>query len=291
MLRANAHRYHLEQCLRCGCVFTDVSEAPPGQDYYTGHYYSFRPYDPKQVEAWKASAVPAARPERILDVGCGSGEWLFRQQLQGHEVWGVEIDERAVKAARANGLQVFRDFAGVPDGHFDFIRLSHVLEHTRTPTRMMRAVKDKLAPGGRVELLVPNADSAKFSKLLPVSKLTDVPRHLCFFSAATMRRLLEKIGFQVELIEPVNVSWRINLRETLGDMRRLVIHAGKSKAAPLTVLSLLKDILWIHLGPAARTGVRKDWLLARATVPAPAVSGAELNPASAASGLLTGSAR
>lgn len=261
MLRSDGHPYQLRQCRGCGCITTDASQASTSTDFYTDGYYSFQPYDAKAAQK---QPERVARPEKLLDVGCGSGEWLFHEKLRGHEVWGLEVDARAVEVAKAHGLNVVRDFSELPDGYFDQVRLSHVLEHTPSPTEMMQAVKRKLAPGGRMEILVPNAEGAKFRKLMPVSRVTDVPRHLYFFSEATMRLLLQKTGYDIETITPVNVSWSTNLREIVGDTRRLLVHRAKAHEPLSRSLRLLGRILEVHLSPLARTGARKDWLYARA---------------------------
>ncbi|MHA7630724.1 class I SAM-dependent methyltransferase [Corallococcus sp. M7] len=257
--RADGHPYELRQCRDCDCIFTDTSRVSATTDYYTDDYYSFRSYDTRPDRHGQARAE---RPEKVLDVGCGSGEWLFHQQLQGHEAWGLDADARAVEAARAHGLRAVREFHELPDGYFDRVRLSHVLEHAPSPTQMMREVCRKLAPGGRMELLVPNADGAKFRELMPVSRVTDVPRHLYFFSEATMRRLLQKTGFDIESITPVNVDWTVNLRELVGDTRRLLMHRDKAGEPLPRTLALLGRIVKVHLSPTARTGQRKDWLCA-----------------------------
>jgi SAM-dependent methyltransferase len=260
-LRSDGHPYELQTCRACGCIRTDMSRVSATTDYYTDSYYSFQGDSAKAIPTGVARV---ASPEKLLDVGCGSGAWLFQQQLRGHEVWGLDADARAVQAARANGLRAVSEFSDLPDGYFDLIRLSHVLEHTRSPTEMMQAVHRKLAPGGRMELLVPNAEGAKFRELLPVSRTTDVPRHLYFFSEATMRRLLQKTGFDIETLTHVNVDWVVNLRELVGDTRRLLMHRDKAKEPLPQSLKLFGRILRIHLSPTARTGVRKDWLFARA---------------------------
>lgn len=261
MLRSDTHPYELRQCLGCGCIRTDTSQASTETDYYTDGYYSFQPYGAK---ASQSAPARVARPEKILDVGCGSGEWLFHEKLRGHEVWGLELDARAVQVARDHGLRVVREFSELPDGYFDLVRLSHVLEHAPSPTGMMQAVRGKLAPGGRTEILVPNAEGAKFRELMTVNRVTDVPRHLYFFSEATMRRLLQKTGFDIERIQHVNVDWVLNLREIVGDTRRLLVHRDKAKEPLSRSLRLLGKILNVHLSPIARTGVRKDWLYVRA---------------------------
>ena len=85
-----------------------------------------------------------------------------------------------------------------------------------------------------------------------------------FFSAATMRLLLQKTGYNIEAITPVNVSWSTNLREIVGDTRRLLVHRAKAHEPLSRSLRLLGRILEVHLSPLARTGARKDWLYARA---------------------------
>jgi hypothetical protein len=70
---------------------------------------------------------------RALDIGCGNGAWLSLAKWAGWEVSGVEPDPVALAQGRSHGLDVrpsLGDFEADTAG-FDYITLSHVIEHVR----------------------------------------------------------------------------------------------------------------------------------------------------------------
>ncbi len=257
--------YDLLQCSSCGFVFVDSRQVQAERDYYGDRYYSYAPYSESQIERWARDAVKCKEPGKILDVGCGSGEWLYRKQLEGHEVWGLEVDERAVAAGRNHGLRVTSSADSLPGGYFDMIRLSHVIEHTDEPLEMMKSLAGKLRVGGQIEILAPNIESVKFAKLMPISKLVDVPRHRCFFSADTLELLLTKSGLRVDSIDWV--SSPAFLKELLGDIRRLNVYRRKARPHLSEIGSLLCWAILIRFNGRLRRGRRNDWLAAKASRP------------------------
>lgn len=108
-----------------------------------------------------ASRVPATA-RRILDVGCGDGT-LGRhlRDRQGARVTGITFSEAEAARAR-DGLEevVVADLdtwvpaAGVEP--FEVIICSHVLEHLRDAGRLLRVLRDVMAPGGTLLVALPN---------------------------------------------------------------------------------------------------------------------------------------
>jgi SAM-dependent methyltransferase len=141
---------------------------------------------------------------RIVDVGCGAGDFLVLMRSSGLDGYGVEINARAVTQARAKGLSVG---AGTLEGQqfeeefFDAIRFSHVLEHIATPRATLLEAHRILKPGGELIILVPNLDSLLFSTFRQNWFHLDLPRHLFHFTPATISRLLKQCGFSDPTVE------------------------------------------------------------------------------------------
>jgi SAM-dependent methyltransferase len=116
----------------------------------------------------------AARAERVLEIGCSSGEtlrWLKGTGRAGR-AWGIELFEPAAQAARAHAEEVLvGDAEALIDNafgteRFDLILCLDVLEHMVDPWRFVDTLQHRLAPGGRLVISVPNIRCIKV--LLPL---------------------------------------------------------------------------------------------------------------------------
>jgi 2-polyprenyl-3-methyl-5-hydroxy-6-metoxy-1,4-benzoquinol methylase len=137
---------------------------------------------------------------KLLDVGCAVGYFLEAARQDGWEAAGVEISSYASEVAQKSGLDVFTgrlEDAGYPDRHFDAVTLWHVLEHMRDPAACLRETHRILKDSGVLAVELPNIES-KRSKKKGVHWDQLKPReHLYYFAPGTLRRSVEKAGFQV----------------------------------------------------------------------------------------------
>ncbi|MFZ3200083.1 MAG: class I SAM-dependent methyltransferase [Candidatus Acidiferrales bacterium] len=142
----------------------------------------------------------APRHGRLLDLGCGTGNFLAAARNAGFDVTGVEFDSSAVRFAREHyGLRrVFaqrpEDFrAAHPQEQFDVVTFFEVLEHQEHPRQFLSVAKDCLAAGGFLALSVPNRD--RWQK--GVESLDYPPNHLTRWSPRSLRIFLERNGFEI----------------------------------------------------------------------------------------------
>lgn len=100
---------------------------------------------------------------RVLDAGCGTGYGSFHLSSAGAvSVLGVDLDTRSIRYARRRycrpGLE-FRvaDIEGLdlPEGSFDVIVSSNVLEHLARPERFLSSAKGLLSEDGRLLIALP----------------------------------------------------------------------------------------------------------------------------------------
>ncbi|MFH1109904.1 MAG: class I SAM-dependent methyltransferase [Planctomycetota bacterium] len=110
-----------------------------------------------------ARMAHACPPDRILEVGCGGGHIL---RLFPHSrLTGVDVSGRMLEKARKNlaGYQVQLlkgelQHLNLPNGGFDKIICSEVLEHVIDPDAVLAQIRRLLAPHGRVVITLPNDD-------------------------------------------------------------------------------------------------------------------------------------
>jgi 2-polyprenyl-3-methyl-5-hydroxy-6-metoxy-1,4-benzoquinol methylase len=149
--------------------------------------------------------LPAVPNGRLLDVGCGSGEWLLFMRRLGWDVEGIDFDERAVNAAAQNGLKVrcgALEKGGFPAESFDAVVLNHVIEHVPDPLATLKECSRVLRPGGKVVLFTPNSSSLGHMVFKEEWRGLEPPRHLHVFSMQSISRILKQTGFRTVSVRP-----------------------------------------------------------------------------------------
>jgi 2-polyprenyl-3-methyl-5-hydroxy-6-metoxy-1,4-benzoquinol methylase len=152
----------------------------------------------RRVMEFPAHVLAELPAGRLLDMGCGAGDMLMLGQWMGWQVVGVDFDPIAVQFAQARGLPVrlgTLEAQSFPEGSFDAVLLSHVIEHVHDPRGLLREIRRILAPGGRLLLSTPNASSWGHHVLRSDWPFLDPPRHLNIFSVPSLLRLCREAGF------------------------------------------------------------------------------------------------
>ena len=150
-----------------------------------------------------------ANGKKLLDIGCGTGEFLFFCNKNGYEVKGIEPVEKPRTFARSKyQLDVNEeDYLGNLTLHeFDIITLWHVLEHVHLLNERMKKIAEILNPDGTLILAVPNCDSWDAHYYGKFWAAYDLPRHLYHFSRETMKILAQKHTFKIDRIIPMKLD-------------------------------------------------------------------------------------
>jgi len=138
------------------------------------------------------------RSGRVLDVGCGGGDWLVQAAAAGWQACGVEPDPVSVQRATDRGLEVRAGSIAAwsdSDDRFDAVTMNHVIEHVDDPRSVLKAVFDLLLPGGRLYIDTPNIDAATHASFGRDWRGLETPRHLVLFSRRALDDLLAEVGF------------------------------------------------------------------------------------------------
>ncbi len=186
-----------------------------------------RALDPrsKVKEEFFVRHLPAPdRPgARLLDVGCGNGDYLAVARDCGYHAVGIEPDAEAVAIGRDAGLEVHQGMLPLRQVElepFDRITFSHVLEHLHWPREALQQVFQMLRPGGSVWISQPNLQAGGLEHFGENWRGLEAPRHLTLFTPEGLKRLLTELGF-VDVRQPAPDSvasyfYRHSLAMSLG---------------------------------------------------------------------------
>jgi SAM-dependent methyltransferase len=211
--------WNYQRCQDCRVVF--LNPAPTElflSRSYDDSYYSYQDFKtPKPWQTWLRRAIgynlgvtgdpQFPKPGRILDIGCGSGAFLFKMKTAGWETHGVEISAKAAEIGNSkHGLNIQAGTladARLPVDYFDYIRLNHSFEHILNPRETLTLIHRHLAPQGLLFIGVPNVDCLQARVFGKFWWNLGPPVHPFNYSRQTLTRLLGEHGFEV-------VSYRTN---------------------------------------------------------------------------------
>jgi SAM-dependent methyltransferase len=214
-LHGLGNEYSYDECDQCGLVYMNPRVVPDAamQVYPTSYQphaasavRSARPSLSSRVLSWlRGTAIPRqvkaslGASSRVLDVGCGAGEFLNQVRAEhGCRVYGLDLSDAAVKLVReAFDIEAFQGSlsdAPWPAGSFDFISCWWSLEHMPDPEAALAKIHELLAPGGYVLVAVPNFRSAIAKLFRSRWYHLDCPRHYHLWTPTSLRTMLEKQG-------------------------------------------------------------------------------------------------
>lgn len=154
---------------------------------------------------WKLNIIQSQKLNgKILDYGCGTGEFLNHCKQFNWECYGVEPAEPARrKASQLTTLYISDSLIKLNNKKFDVITLWHVLEHVENLNEKLSELKSHLAENGTIFIAVPNHESLDAKIYKTHWAAYDVPRHLWHFSQNNMKVLLATHGLKLVDIIPM----------------------------------------------------------------------------------------
>lgn len=147
------------------------------------------------------SMVP--KPKNLLDVGCGTGDFLHTAKNSGWDVKGVEPNTKARALAIGKDLVVNESLSGVKDEYYEAITLWHVLEHLPELNTDIERIHRLLSNTGVLVIAVPNFKSYDAQYYKSYWAGYDVPRHLWHFSQTSIKKKFEVHGFKLIKTKPM----------------------------------------------------------------------------------------
>ena len=146
------------------------------------------------VEALLAWCPPAGR---VLDFGAGNGRFARALCAAGHDVHAVEPDPALRARMEGDGIPTLGALPPPDGAPFDAAYSINVLEHIEDDAGLLRALHDRLVPGGRLLLYTP-----AFEVLFSANDVR--VGHVRRYRRASLSDVVRRAGFRIASVEYVD---------------------------------------------------------------------------------------
>lgn len=140
---------------------------------------------------------------KLLDVGCGEGDFLNMFDKKNWKIMGVEINPNLAREAKLKTkAQIYTQPIQKLNlkGSIDIVTMWHVFEHIDTPKDVLGKVYKILNKGGFLVIEVPNGDGIYRKFFGKYWQLLITPEHLFFWTKKSLTSVLKKEGFVIKEI-------------------------------------------------------------------------------------------
>lgn len=128
----------------------------------------------------------------LLDIGAGTGEFLYVAKQNGWQITGIEPSDKAKGIALKKGVAFVDQMETIQDQSMDVVTMWHVLEHVPDLDRQISELKRILKPNGSILIAVPNFKSYDANHYGAHWAAFDVPIHLWHFSKTAIEKLFSE---------------------------------------------------------------------------------------------------
>lgn len=206
--------FKISECSNCGFWFTNpIPDEEIIGDYYQSEDYISHSNTSKDLISKVYKAVRGytiqkklklvksyTESGKLLDIGCGTGEFLSACKEGGFDCLGIEPDNGARSMAIKNhGLEVKEEKAlsKIKEDSIDVVTMWHVLEHVYHLQERISTIKNILSSNGTVIIAVPNRASFDAKYYKENWAAYDLPRHLYHFRKEDVQTLFSQNGFKL----------------------------------------------------------------------------------------------
>ncbi|MFQ5663668.1 MAG: class I SAM-dependent methyltransferase [Terriglobia bacterium] len=171
-------------------------------------------------------------PKRLLDIGCGPGQFLALARERGHRVAGLDFNPESLRLGRevfgladlfCGSLEQFVQNEG---RKFDAVVALEVLEHTEQPIEFLRQTARVLLPGGRLYLSVPGWD--RWPRIFD-PEADFPPHHLTLWTEQALAQALERAGFTCEGVVRSSLQHEDLLRHINTRLQRMLFPRSQAR--------------------------------------------------------------
>ena len=186
------------QCSGCGTVQLDNDPVSYYKEVIRASAFSEEMRDFRMKQFGDFAQKYALKGKKIIEIGCGRGEYLSIIQKCGMKAYGLEYSDSSVGYCAGSGLNVSKGFIEREDYNignypFDAFCILSFLEHLPDPNTNLRGIYNNLNDGAVGVVEVPN-----FDMILKNNLFSEFARdHLFYFTKDTLSAVLRLNGFEI----------------------------------------------------------------------------------------------
>lgn len=182
------------RCVSCGFIWKDLASLPP--DYYgkwkisTERNFNLR--NQKEIFEYRLKTIidkAGGKAEKILDFGCGRGEFVYFLREKGYEAYGCDTGPLTPEGP----FFLKEDISRVKQSDFDVIIGIEVLEHLKDPKNIMAELSKRLRINGIIYI---QTHYSFISRIFSWGYF-DMENHVSFYGPSAMRRLMRLSGLEL----------------------------------------------------------------------------------------------
>ena len=201
-------QFNVVRCKICGLLYTNPRPKPATiSKYYPKSYSNFLLSNRffnllRYIIFWNELNLLSSiirKSSRVLEIGCGTGEYLSYLKHKGYEVEGIELSKYCIDTARNKyGLNIKQgtifDYKN-KENYFDLIIMRHVLEHVPEPLETIKTIYKMLKENGTFFCLVPNTASYDAKIFKQYWRGFELPRHYFHYEPKVLKKSLNRKDF------------------------------------------------------------------------------------------------
>lgn len=194
----------LKECPYCGLVQAVGEPVPYYKDVIRSVAVSdeMKEFRIRQFSEWIREYHLEGK--RVIEIGCGKGEYLALLEITESEAFGLEHNEESVAEAQKNGHNVYsgfiKDEQTLIDGYpYDAFLCLNYLEHIPEPGLFLKGIANNLADDSYGLVEVPN-----FNMMIEKSLYSEfIQDHLSYFTKDSLSNLLSNCGFEILSLDEI----------------------------------------------------------------------------------------
>lgn len=185
----------VEKCSSCGHIYA----LDPGVDMGVQSWPDpdamlnvFAERNRRLINFWQKSGFLGTE-SKLLDFGAGPGHILrsVAAQLPNVSINCIEADATASKYLKSLNFNVFNDLSESTVGGYDAVLLIEVIEHVNDPVDLLRKLKSRLSPSGKIFATTGIGETRSGSRN---THIYDTPEHVHFWTENSFDVCCSKAG-------------------------------------------------------------------------------------------------